>query len=136
MHQFLGCALAMQPMFFCRCRCCCFVASLSCCLVVLLSCLGFIAKEAIEAIKTIEDIVIYCAAYGAERLFSLVYCILSNLLKCHKKSIKVAINASFCISVAIKQFSLELKRFLSQEVNVKGLVVKRGMYAIQKVSIP
>ena len=86
--------------------------------VVLLSCLRFIAKEAIEAIETIEDIVIYSAAYGTERLFSLVYCILYNLLKCHKKSIKVAINASFCISVAIKQFSLELKRFLSQEVNI------------------
>ena len=75
-------------------------------------------KEAIEAIETIEAIVIYSTAYGAERLFSLVYCILYNLLKCHKKSIKVAINASFCISVAIKQFSLELKRFLSQEVNI------------------
>ena len=53
-----------------------------------------------------------------DNLYHQVYCILYNLLKCHKKSIKVAINASFCISVAIKQFSLELKRFLSQEVNI------------------
>ena len=43
--------------------------------VVGLSCFGFRAKEAIEAIEDIEAIkamAIYCAAYGAERLFSLV----------------------------------------------------------------
>ena len=61
-----------------------------------------------------------------DNLYHQVYCILYNLLKCHKKSIKVAINASFCISVAIKQFSLELKRFLSQEVNIQRIVMLAG----------
>ena len=51
--------------------CPCFSAA-NCHLVVLLSCLGFRAKEAIEAIKAIEAMVIYCAAYGIERLFCLV----------------------------------------------------------------
>ena len=57
--EFLGCVSAAQPhssMFFHHC----------CCRLVLLS-IGFRAKEAIKAMVN------YCAAYGAERFFSLVF---------------------------------------------------------------